>query len=120
MKDGLAALAGVGRVTGLGDKVLDDVVERAKVVLVGLAEFEKVEREDRAQFGFEVDLAPGGSRELVAVSLYECSPVSCTYDDVSDRGLEEDRLQGARWGKKSAGGDWKEGTRRADHGLQSG
>lgn len=67
VKDGRSALAGVGRVTGLGDKVLDDVVERAKVVLVGLAEFDKVEREDRAQFGFEVD------------------------DDVSDRGLEEDR-----------------------------
>lgn len=56
VKDGRAALARVGRVSGLGDKVLDDVVERAKVVLVRLAEFEKVEREDRALFRLEVDL----------------------------------------------------------------
>lgn len=70
MKDGLAALASVGRATGLGDKVVDDVVERAKVVLVGLAEFDKVEREDRAQLGFEVDLPSGFVWEVsLAVSI---------------------------------------------------
>ena len=35
--------------------------------------------------------------------IYTSAPARATYDDVSDRGLEEDRLEGSRWGNQSAG-----------------
>lgn len=59
VEDGRAAAARVGRVAGLGDKVLDDVVEGAEVELEGLAQLEEVEREDRALLRLEVDLEEG-------------------------------------------------------------
>jgi hypothetical protein len=49
VEDGRPAESRVGRVTRLGNEVLDNVVEGGEVVGVGLAELEKVERRARAQ-----------------------------------------------------------------------
>lgn len=56
MEDGGAARAGVGGVSRLGDEVLDNVVEGAEVVGVGLAQLQEVERRSRAQGGVEINL----------------------------------------------------------------
>lgn len=99
VKDGGSAAACVGGVAGLGDEVLDDVVERAEVVLVRLAQLEEVEREDRAEFRLEVDL----QRRACQLRDGEVC-VGLTHDDVAHRCLEQDRLRGEtseqrEWGK---------------------
>jgi hypothetical protein len=48
----------------LGDEFGDDVVEQVEVVVVRLAQFEKVERQDGTEGSFEIDLDPIDAREV--------------------------------------------------------